>query len=100
LAALAGCFTTTLRTIAGSAQFDFTDLQVEASGTVRKAAEFGYGFSEIVIHPTLKIACSEERERALDLLNKAERLCLVSRAIDVPLRFEPQIEVTEPQLSV
>ena len=99
LAAIAGCFTTTLRAVAGSGQFDFTDLQVEASGKICKS-QFAYGFSEIVIHPTLKIACSEERERALDLLNKAERLCLVSRAIDVPLRFEPQIEVTEPQLSV
>jgi organic hydroperoxide reductase OsmC/OhrA len=99
LAAVAGCFTTTLRSISGNDQFDFTDLQVEASGKIRKS-QFGYGFSEIVIHPTLKIACSEERERALDLLNKAERLCLVSRDIDVPLRFEPKIEVTEPQLSV
>jgi peroxiredoxin-like protein len=99
LAALAGCFTTTLRAVAGSGQFDFTDLQVDASGTVRKS-EFGYGFSEIVIRPNLKIASSKEREQARDLLKKAERLCLVSRAIDVPLRFEPQIEVTEPQLSV
>src|ERR1700674_49884 len=36
LAAVAGCYTTTLRAIAGSARFDFTDLQVEACGTVRK----------------------------------------------------------------
>lgn len=50
LAALAGCFTTTLRTIAGSVQFDITDLEVEANGTVRKS-EFGYVFSEIVIRP-------------------------------------------------
>jgi organic hydroperoxide reductase OsmC/OhrA len=97
LAAVAGCFTTTVRSISGD-QFDFTDLQVEASGTIRKS-QFGYCFSEIVIQPTVKIACSEERERALDLLKKAERLCLVSRAIDVPLRFEPQIEVTEGVLS-
>jgi len=99
LAALAACFTTTLRSISGKAQFDFTDLQVEAAGAVRKA-QTGYGFSEIVIRPTLKIACSEERERALDLLKKAERLCLVSRAIGTPLRFEPQIEVIEAVLSV
>ena len=98
LAAIAGCFTTTLRSIAGN-QFDFKDLQVEASGTIRKA-QSGYGFSEIVIHPTLKIACSEDRERALDLLKKAERLCLVSRAIATTLRFEPKIEVAEPALSV
>jgi organic hydroperoxide reductase OsmC/OhrA len=98
LAAVAGCFTTTLRSIAGD-QFDFTDLQVEASGTIRKA-QSGYGFTEIVIQPTLKIACFEQRERALDLLKKAERLCLVSRALGTTLRFEPKIEVAEPVLSV
>ena len=36
LAAIAGCYTTTVRAIAGGVHFDFTDLQVEASGTVRK----------------------------------------------------------------
>jgi organic hydroperoxide reductase OsmC/OhrA len=99
LAALAGCFTTTLRSIAGNVQFDFTDLQVEASGTVRKAAS-GYSFSEIVLRPTMKIAELSERERALDLLEKTERLCLVARALDVPLRFEPQLEVTPAVVSV
>lgn len=94
LAALTGCFTTTLRSIAGRAAFEFTDFQVEASGVVRKS-QSGYGFSEILISPTLKIACSEEREHALDLLKEAESLCLVSRALDVPLKFEPRIEVTE-----
>src|SRR6201997_1017091 len=48
LASVAGCYTTTLRAIAGSAQFDFTDLQVAASGTVRKA-ESGYTFTQIVL---------------------------------------------------
>ena len=99
LAALAGCFTTTLRSISGNDQFDFTDLEVEASGTVRKT-QSGYGFNEIVIRPNLKIACFEEQERAFGILKKAERLCLVSRALDVPLKFEPQIEVTEAVLSV
>jgi organic hydroperoxide reductase OsmC/OhrA len=74
-------------------------LQVEASGTTRKANS-GYSFTEIVVRPALKIATSEERQRALDLLKKAERLCLVSRAIGTPLRFEPQVEVNEAVLSV
>jgi organic hydroperoxide reductase OsmC/OhrA len=98
LAAVAGCFTTTLRSIAGD-QFDFTDLQVEASGTIRKA-QSGYGFTEIVIQPTLKIACAEQREHALDLLKKSERLCLVSRALGTALRFEPKIEVIEATASI
>ncbi|MGA7909658.1 MAG: OsmC family protein [Candidatus Sulfotelmatobacter sp.] len=92
LAAVAGCYTTTLRAIAGSAKFDFTDLQVEASGTVRKA-ESGYSFSEIVVRPNLKIASLEDRNRALDLLRRAEELCLVSRAVGTIVKFEPQLEV-------
>ena len=99
LAALAGSFTTTLRTIAGSMEFDFTDLQVDASGTVRKSG-FGYTFSEIVIRPTVKIASSKERDRALELLKKSENLCFASGVIGTPLKFEPKIEVAEPVFSV
>lgn len=94
LAAVAGCFTTTLRAIAGNAQVNFTDLQVEATGTVRKA-ESGYTFTEIVVRPNLKISSPEERDRARELLRRAEELCLVSRAIGTTLRFEPQVEVTK-----
>lgn len=92
LAAVASCFTTTLRSIASRADVAFTDLEVEASAGLRKL-ETGYDFSEIVLRPTIKIANDTERERALDLLKKAERLCLVSRAFATPMRFEPQLEV-------
>lgn len=95
LAALAGCYTTTLRAIAGAAQFSFTDLQVEACGTVRKA-DSGYSFTQIVIRPNLKIESEQERGRALELLKRAEQLCLVSRAIGTTLKFEPQLEITSP----
>ena len=84
-----------MRSIAGNAQFDFTDLQVEASGTVRRA-ESGYSFAQIVVRPNLKIASTEERDRALDLLKRAEKLCLVSRALGTNLKFEPQLEITKP----
>lgn len=95
LAAVAGCYTTTLRAIAAAAQFPFTDLQVEANGTVRKA-DSGYTFTQIVIRPNLKIESEQERGRALDLLKRAEQLCLVSRAIGTTLKFEPQLELTNP----
>lgn len=95
LAAVASCYTTTLHAIAGSAQFDFADLQVEASGTVRKA-ESGYSFTQIVLRPTVKIASEEERKRALDLLKRAEKLCLVARALGTNVTFEPQTEVAKP----
>ena len=50
LTALASCFTTTFHTIAGHSKFEYTDLAVEAKGTVSKT-DTGYGFNEIVIRP-------------------------------------------------
>jgi len=93
LAAISGCFTTTFRTIVSKAESDFTDLEVEAAATMRKV-QSGYMFTEIVLRPLLKIADPEQVERAMNLLNRAARLCLVSRTLDTPLRFEPKVEVT------
>jgi peroxiredoxin-like protein len=98
LASVASCYTTTLRAIAGNARFDFTDLQVEASGTVRKV-DSGYSFSEIIVRPNLKIASPAERDRALELLRRAEKLCLVSRALGTNVKFEPQLEVVTPPVT-
>ena len=99
LASVAGCYTTTLRAIAGTARFDFTDLQVEASGIVKKV-DSGYSFTQIIVRPNLKIASADERERALDLLKRAEKLCLVSRALGTNVKFEPQLEITKPVTTV
>lgn len=96
LAAIASCFTTTLRTIATNAQLDFADLEVEATGRICKV-DSGYTFSEITLRPMLKITDIDHRKRALDLLTRAERLCLVSRVLGLSLRFEPQIEVPQPE---
>jgi peroxiredoxin-like protein len=92
LCAVASCFTTTFQAIAGYSKFEYTDLEVEAAGTVDKT-ETGYRFSEIVLHPKLTIPTEEARERALALLNKAKGLCLVSRALATAPRIEVQIEI-------
>src|ERR1700694_3075039 len=95
--ALASCFTTTFHAIAGYSKFEYTDLEVEAEGTVSKA-DSGYRFSEIVIRPRLTIPNEEQRERAISLLHKAKELCLVSRALDTPQKFEIQVEISKHSL--
>jgi peroxiredoxin-like protein len=95
MTALASCFTTTFHTIAASSKFEYTDLAVEAEGTVRKT-DTGYCFSEIVMRPCLTIRAEEQRERAISLLQKAKSLCLVSRALATAPRFEARIETSKP----
>jgi peroxiredoxin-like protein len=93
MTALASCFTTTFHTIAEYSKFEYTDLAVEAEGTVGKAENTGYAFSEIVIRPTVTIPNEEQRERAISLLHKAKALCLVSRALATPQEFEARVEI-------
>jgi len=93
LSAVAGCFTTTFQALAAYSDFHFTDLEVEVLGNVVKS-ESGYTFNEIVIRPKLTISGDEERARADRLLEKAKRLCLVSRALSTTQKFEPQIHAT------
>ena len=93
LCAVAGCFTTTFRALADYSKFDYTDLEVQVEGTVRKS-ESGYEFSEIKIRPTLTISDPDGQPRAERLLEKTKRLCLVSRAIVTPQLFEPRVRST------
>jgi peroxiredoxin-like protein len=92
MSALASCFTTTFHAVAGYSKFEYTDLAVEAEGTVSKT-DSGYSFSEIVIRPSLTIPNEEQRERAISLLQKAKALCLVSRALATAQKFEARVEI-------
>jgi len=94
LAAVASCFSVTVKAVAARANFDFVDLQVEARGTVCKTTS-GYRFREIVVQPQLTLASGRDSEYALELLTLGENLCLVSRALSTGLRFVHQIEVAE-----
>jgi peroxiredoxin-like protein len=97
LGAIAGCYTTTFRALAEYCKFEYTDLEVEAAGSVQKA-ESGYAFGAIVIRPKLTISSEEEKPRAFRLLERAKSLCLVSRAISVQQVLEPQLHVNKPVL--
>jgi organic hydroperoxide reductase OsmC/OhrA len=94
ITALASCFTTTFHTIAGYSGFEYTDLAVEAIGTVIKT-DSGYAFREIVVRPSLTILSEEYRGRAISLLHRAKTLCLVSRALTTAQKFEARIEIAK-----
>ena len=94
LCAVASCFTVTFYAIARRAKFEYVDLGVEVEAVVCRA-DSGYTFSEIVLRTSLEISREQTRERALELLQKARALCLVSRALAVSQKFETRVEVSE-----
>jgi organic hydroperoxide reductase OsmC/OhrA len=92
LSALAGCFTTTFHDVARAAKFDFTDLEVEIEGSVRRSRTAGCNFNEILIRPRLKVQTEDQCEFGLQLLRRAKSACMISRAITVPQTLEPAVE--------
>jgi organic hydroperoxide reductase OsmC/OhrA len=92
LCALAGCFTTTFHEVARAAKFDFTDLEVEIEGSVRRNRSTGCNFNEILIRPRLTVQFEAQREEGLNLLRKTKSVCMISRAITVPQTLEPAVE--------
>jgi organic hydroperoxide reductase OsmC/OhrA len=99
LSAVASCFTTTFKAIAGNSLFAYTDLEVTVEGTVEKTQR-GYCFTTITIRPRLTIPEGQSDAKASELLKVTESLCLISRALTTPKKFEPRIEVREVAGSV
>jgi organic hydroperoxide reductase OsmC/OhrA len=95
LCALAGCFTTTFNEVARAAKFEYTDLEVEIEGSVRRNRTAGCNFNEILIRPRLTVQSEEMRETGLSLLRKTKSVCMISRAITVLQTLEPTVETVK-----
>lgn len=99
LCAVASCYTTTFRALAENSKFEYTDLQVEVESAIGKG-DTGYSFGEILIRAHLMVPQEENEAKALHLLHKAKGLCLVSRALSVEQKFEPQVQVGASRIDV
>jgi organic hydroperoxide reductase OsmC/OhrA len=95
LCALAGSFTTTFHDVARTAKFEYTDLEVEIEGSVRRSRSAGSCFNEILIRPRLTVHSEEQHEPGLTLLRRAKSVCLISRAITIPQTLEPTVETVK-----
>lgn len=91
-AALATCFITTFDAIAEFSKFPFEKLTVSAEGVLEKG-EGGFRFTKVFVRPVLTIASDADRERALRLLDKAERACLISKSVSAEIVLQPEVLV-------
>ena len=90
LAAVQTCFLFTLRAIAQASRVDFITFDLDAAGTVDRQ-DGVTRFTEIVLRPHLVVARGTDRERALRMLEKSEKHCLVSASLSTPIRLETEI---------
>jgi len=91
LAAVASCFISTFRAIAGNSKFDPLALDVAVEGRLEKGQN-GFDFTRVVLRPALTIREESDRARAYRLLEKTERGCLVARALKCEVTMEARID--------
>lgn len=92
IAAVSTCFVATFRAVAEASRLEFSELEVAVEGAIEKL-ESGFQFTRIVLRPTVKIQRQQDGERAARLLEKAERVCLISRSLACTIVLEPKIVV-------
>ena len=90
VAAIETCFLFTLRAVAAASRLEFLSLELEGEGTVDRK-DGATRFTEIVLRPRLVLAAGADREKALRVLEKSEKACLVSASLSTPIRLEPKV---------
>ncbi len=90
VAAAEVCLMSTFLAIAENSKLAFSEYASEAEGILEKT-DHGYMITEIRIRPRIKIAEESAKEAALKILEKAERLCLISNSMKTRVVLEPQV---------
>jgi organic hydroperoxide reductase OsmC/OhrA len=89
--AVADCFALTFRAIASASGLSWTHLRASSSGTLEKT-EGGARFTAIDIDAALSVPQGVDEARALRLLDKAERGCLIARSLSCPVSLRARVE--------
>ena len=90
VAAVADCFVLSFRALALNSSLAWTDLHCSAEGTLDQT-EGGLRFREIHLRAHLVLPTGEKLDRAQRLLERAEKICLVSNSLATPVYLETQI---------
>jgi peroxiredoxin-like protein len=90
MAAVETCFLFTLRAVARASKVEFTSLQLAAEGTLDRK-DGATRFTEIVLRPRLRLPAGGDRDKAMRVLEKSEKACLVTASLSTPVRLEPEI---------
>ena len=80
IACVANCLILTFRAIAQASKLEWSELTCEAKG-ILEMEERTMKFTEIFINASLKINSLQDEEKASQLLEKAEKNCLITNSL-------------------
>jgi len=87
VAAVADCFVLTYRAIARASKLSWVSLSCEVEGTLERIAGVTR-FTSFMVRATLDVPTETSEERALLILGKAEKNCLVTRSLSAETHLD------------
>jgi organic hydroperoxide reductase OsmC/OhrA len=91
VAAIADCYILTFRGVARAAKFDWDDLKCEVEGVLERV-EGVTRFTGYTNHATLTAKPGVDHGKAKELLERAERVCLVNNSLLGDRRLVPTVQ--------
>lgn len=91
-ASVASCIMTTFLAIAENSKLEFSHFSCNAKGKLEKVDK-RFVMTEVLVSPTVTLINDQDRDRALRVLDKTERECLISNSIKAKVIMQPTIEM-------
>ena len=76
---------------------EFVSFETYATGKLERVEGSGLQITEIVLKPTLVLKRQGDFERALRILEKAEKGCLISNSMKTTMLLQPLVSVEMPE---
>ncbi len=80
VASIADCFILTFRGVSRAAHFEWEQLEARVRGTLERVDGVTQ-FTRYVTHAILTVSAGADREKARELLERAEKVCLVANSL-------------------
>ena len=84
------CLMTTFLAIAEKSRLEFSEYSSQAVGTLEKT-DAGYLMTKILIKPKVVIPDQAQAERALRIVEMAEKHCLISNSMKTEVSIAPEV---------
>lgn len=98
-ASVSSCLMTTFLAIADNSKLAFTDFSCKSKGKLEQV-DGQWMMSEILLEPTVTIENASDRDKALRIIEKSERACLISNSIKSKITMMPEVVVSEKTVPV
>lgn len=92
VAAVASCFVSTFSGMAEKSRLGFAFFNLDAEGVLGNE-DGTWSFTEIKLQPVVSVLKEEDRDRAIRLLEKAEKSCLIARSLKCKVALFPAVKV-------